>query len=255
VIEDAGEGSQLRTLGRAPALIVGVDFDGTLSNIVDRPEDARPLPGAAGVLEALAELPHTWVAVISGRALADLERLMPVGAAVRRVGSHGLETSDRPAGLDPAQTSKLAATVAELEALADDVAGLALEPKSWSVAVHYRHVDHGTVVGRVLKFADDLARTKGLWTKHGKEVVELFVAPASKADAVAALRAEHPGAAVVYLGDDITDEEVFGALSPGDVGVKVGEGPTAATVRLAEPVDALDWLRRLARQRNGWSPM
>jgi len=242
--------AELRRLGAAPSLIVGVDFDGTLSNIVDRPQDARALPGASEVLAALADIPRTWVAVISGRALVDLERLMVVPAGVLRVGSHGLETSGRPAGLEPAQAERLALTRTALRSLADEVPGVVLEPKSWSVAVHYRHADHERDVPRVLEFAAALSRDHGLWSKHGKEVVELFVAPASKAEAVAALRADHPGATVVYLGDDVTDEEVFTALAPGDLGVKIGEGVTAAALRLAEPVDALAWLRRLAQRRS-----
>ncbi|MCU1346068.1 MAG: HAD-superfamily hydrolase, subfamily [Acidimicrobiia bacterium] len=236
-------------VARAPALIVGVDFDGTLSPIVDHPQDARPLPGAVDALAALAALPDTWVAVISGRALDDLNARLAVPPEVVRVGSHGLETSGPTVALSGEQASAMTELRSRLAALGAEVPGLAMEPKPWSVAVHYRHIDHERDLARVLDVTASLADGRSVWSKQGKEVVELFVAEASKAHTVAMLRAAHPHAAVVYLGDDVTDEEVFRALGPDDVGVKVGPGATAAAVRTADPAAALAWLVELCVER------
>ena len=67
------------------------DFDGTLAPIVNHPGDARPLPEAAAALRALADLPATTAALISGRALRDLAALSGMTAPVHLVGSHGAE--------------------------------------------------------------------------------------------------------------------------------------------------------------------
>ena len=65
----------LSQAARAPRLLVASDFDGTLAPIVNNPADARPLPAASAVLRALADLPATTVALISGRSLRDLTAL------------------------------------------------------------------------------------------------------------------------------------------------------------------------------------
>ena len=75
----------------ARRLLVTSDFDGTLSPIVSNPADARPLPAAGRALVALADLPSTSVALISGRALRDLRTLSSMPSTVHLVGSHGAE--------------------------------------------------------------------------------------------------------------------------------------------------------------------
>src|SRR3954467_10671606 len=79
----------LRSVARTPRLLVTSDFDGTLAPIVNHPGDARPLPAAATALRALADLPGTTAALISGRALRDLAVLSGLSAPVHLVGSHG----------------------------------------------------------------------------------------------------------------------------------------------------------------------
>ena len=85
-----------------------------------------------------------------------------------------------------------------------------------------------------------------MWLKRGHRVLEVSVRPASKAIAVARLRAEVGAAAVFYAGDDVTDEEVFVTLEPGDVGVHVGTGETAAAYRVADPAALVAVLATLA---------
>jgi trehalose 6-phosphate phosphatase len=74
----------------------------------------------------------------------------------------------------------------------------------------------------------------------------LAVREASKAAAIAEMRSEVGAAAVSFIGDDITDEDVFAALGPGDLGVRVGAGRTSARRRLRHPGDVLTFVRRLA---------
>jgi trehalose 6-phosphate phosphatase len=92
-------------------------------------------------------------------------------------------------------------------------------------------------------------RHTGVHVTRGKHVVEMSVVRADKGTALMGLRDALGAEAVVYFGDDVTDEDVFTRLSPTDVGVKVGDGATAATYRVAEPEQAAEALSLLTRAR------
>lgn len=84
----------------------------------------------------------------------------------------------------------------------------------------------------------------------GKEVVELLVGDGDKGTAIADRRRRVGATAVVFLGDDTTDEDVLRTLVAGDVGVKVGEGATAAEFRVDDPDGVADVLEALAGARS-----
>ena len=241
----------LDRLARQPHLVVTSDFDGTLSAIVSQPEDARPRPGAVEALEALAALPSTSVAVVSGRSLGDLDKLAPMPASIERIGSHGLESSaGANFGLDARAHLRLHRLIGELEALAETTPGARVETKPFSVAFHYRNADPSRVE-RALTWIDDaVERRDGVWRKPGHKVIELLVLPASKSWAVDLLRERCPGSVVFYAGDDVTDEDVFADLRPGDVGCKVGDGSTAANFRVSDPDEVIALLVELGRRRS-----
>jgi trehalose-phosphatase len=225
-------------------LLVACDLDGTLAPLAPRPEQARL---AAGAHEALAALVRGGVpvAVLSGRALHDL-RTFELPAGVVLVGSHGLEVDgDPPPTLDPARRERLGA----LEELGDTAADLALgtwvERKPTGVAVHRRQAVPEPARVAAGWFVEQASRLDGVWVREGHEVVEAGVVASSKADALERLRREQRVTSVVYLGDDRTDEEVFEVLGPGDVGVKVGGGATAAPYRVAGPPAVVALLEQL----------
>ena len=83
--------SAVGLIARVPQLLVACDYDGTLAPIVEDPSDAKPLPEAVAAVRALAALPQTTVAVVSGRALRDLATLSRLPSEVHLVGSHGSE--------------------------------------------------------------------------------------------------------------------------------------------------------------------
>jgi trehalose-phosphatase len=85
---------------------------------------------------------------------------------------------------------------------------------------------------------------------EGKEVVELAVVKVSKGEALARLRAEHRAGIVLYAGDDVTDETVFATLGRDDIGIKVGDGASAAKLRASDPADVARFLQMLADQLN-----
>jgi trehalose 6-phosphate phosphatase len=238
----------LEAAARVPRLLITSDFDGTLSPIVNNPADARPLPDAGRALIALAELPSTEVALISGRALRDLRVLSSMPDAVHLVGSHGAEfDSGFSHDID---TDLLAAITETLNAIAADKAGVTVETKPASVALHVRNASDAD--GEAALAAAWEAATG--WDAHattGKAVLEFAVISTDKGEAIDILRAEHDASAVVFFGDDVTDEKAFRRLTDTDVGVKVGPGDTAATHRVSSPEDVAAALQFLLYARAG----
>lgn len=233
-------------LAAAPELLVALDFDGTLAPIVAVPADARALPAALEVIHELAALPSTTVVLVSGRALADLATVAGLGPPVRLVGSHGLEPDDGPVPLDDAQRARLHRLNAEVDVLVDGEPGVRTERKPAGVAVHVRGAPP-EVGARVLQaLREGPATAPGIVTTPGKQVLDLAVTDMNKGIALDRMRGD---AAVFFAGDDVTDETAFARLRPGDVGVKVGEGDTAATHRVPDPEALAEMLARLLATR------
>lgn len=240
----------LARLATVPRLIVALDFDGVLAPIVEIPSAARPLPGSAAAIGALATLPDTTVALVSGRGLADLAAVSGFGAPVRLVGSHGGEPDDGGPVLGEEQLALKAELTTALEDLVAGAAGVMLEDKPAGVAVHVRNADPA-VGERVL---DAVRRGPAGWDEveatAGKAVLDLAVVQVSKGAAVDALRERLGADGVLFVGDDVTDETVFIRLGPRDVGVKVGDGDTAAGHRVPGPPDVAALLERLLAARH-----
>lgn len=231
-----------------PRLVVSTDFDGVLAPIVQDPATSRALPGTVEALRALAVREGVDVAVVSGRDLRTLAELtgIPLDGRVTLVGSHGAESSHQPVrdGLSPSETAVLTRLQRQVRALREQAPGLRIEDKPTAVVVHTRGLDDDRARAATTG-AHALGRQPGVHVKTGKSVVELTVVPADKGSAVMDLAADVEADAVVYLGDDATDEDVFARLGPRDVGVKVGPGDTAAGWRVDGPDDVAEILRLL----------
>ena len=132
----------LGTIARVPQLLIGCDYDGTLAPLVDDPSAAGPLPEAVAAVRALAALPQTVVAVISGRALRDLATLSRLPSEVHLVGSHGSEFDlGFIQRLAPELHELHGRLLTELRAISREHPGIRLETKPASVAVHVRGID------------------------------------------------------------------------------------------------------------------
>jgi trehalose 6-phosphate phosphatase len=239
----------VRTVAGVPHLLVAMDFDGVLAPIVAVPSDARPLPVSAAAIGSLSTLPDTTVALVSGRGLADLAAVSGFGTPIRLIGSHGGEFDDGGAVLDDAQRERLERLRAELRELVDGEPGVTLEEKPAGVAVHVRNAPPD-VGERVL----DAVRTgpasqPGIETTPGKAVLDLAVLQVNKGLALDLLRERLEPDAVLFAGDDVTDETAFTRLRPGDVGVKVGPGETAAQYRVPGPAEIGALLQELLAVR------
>jgi trehalose 6-phosphate phosphatase len=186
---------------------------------------------------------------VSGRGLADLAAVSGFGAPVRLVGSHGGEFDDGGAVLDEEQAALKARLTAELEGLVAGQPGVLLEDKPAGVAVHVRNAEPD-VAERVLDAVrSGPAAWPGVDATAGKAVLDLAVVQVSKGSAIDVLREKVGADGVLFVGDDVTDETAFRRLRPGDVGVKVGDGDTAATYRVPGPPDVPVLLERLLAAR------
>ncbi len=220
-----------------------LDFDGTLAELAPRP-DAVVIPRELlGLLERLhARLDHA-LALVTGRAQADIEPLiaplqLPAAyehGAVRR-GERAVVALDASASLEPA--------LAAARALAQRHAGLLVERKRTAMALHFRLAPE-LESECVAAMAEAVRHDPGLQLLRGKAVVEVKPARVSKGHAIQAFMAEPPfqGRLPVFAGDDVTDEAGFEVVQRmGGVGIKVGDGSTCAQHRIASPQALRDWL-------------
>lgn len=262
---DAGVRDAVARVAAARHVAVALDFDGVLAPLGDDPMGVTMAPGAAEALAAIAARPDMTVALVSGRRLEDIVTLAqpPVGALL--AASHGVEhgwvtadgTSAEPLEPTPAERDLLARLDDAVAAIAADVEGAWVERKTFARVLHTRTAEDGEAAEATDLAVDGPAGWPGVHVIVGKSVVELAVRDVTKADGVAWVR-ERAAAdagltaadvAVVFAGDDTTDEHALVALGPDDLGVKVGPGQTAATLRVSDEPAVVDLLRALLAAR------
>lgn len=255
------------------SLMVFLDFDGTLSPLVDWPERATLPADTRRILTALAAQPNAFIAVVSGRALSDLRPRVGVPGLIY-AGNHGLEIDVVDFSfVEPIAAARREALRQLSEGLMtrlEPLAGVQVEYKGLTTAIHVRRAAHSAArhVERVLQemvpSSHALFRvTTGIKTYEIRPRVNW-----NKGSAVRWIRErlDMPDALPIYLGDDLTDEDAFAVLSDG-ITVKVGAfentcaryhlaGPTAVEHLLVWLDHALSHpvLRRDAGERLGVSP-
>jgi len=240
-------------LCRTPQLLIACDYDGTIAPIVADPMTALPIRENSVALRGLASLDHTHVAVISSRSLRDLAALSRFPAEIHLVGSHGSEFDVGFALDSDAGAASLRATIADrLMSIAGSFPGAIVEPKPASVAVHYRNLDAHDGQRLVDAVHDGPSTLSGVFTKHAKGLIELSVIETNKGTALEAIRHQVCATAVIYLGDDQTDEDAFASLTGPDVGVKVGDSATVADHRVPGTQEASKLLARILETRSEW---
>ncbi|WP_308465094.1 trehalose-phosphatase [Rathayibacter soli] len=247
----------LAELARTERLLIALDFDGTLSPLVDSASEARVLPEAAEALDTLKKLPNTWVAYVSGRPLESLVRIAMADDDVLLIGSHGdevrLGNRVQELGLADEERRRLTALDSALTALIEATPDSMLEHKPVGLGVHTRLVDPAAVpaLHEAARAAADAIG--GFVVREGKDILEFTVRDATKGEGVERLRTYTNASAVLYAGDDVTDEDAFVVMRERDLGVKVGDGDTAAQYRVADPHAVGVMLTLLAGAREQWA--
>ncbi|GAB47179.1 trehalose-phosphatase [Mobilicoccus pelagius] len=239
-------------------VILASDFDGTLAPFVEDPMDATPVAGAMDVLREASRLDGVTVALVSGRDVDTLRLLSGATAeeAIALVGSHGAQSSrdDMTSGalLDDTARARLADLDAALVEVQRRHPQARIERKPAAVALHTRGLPDD-VAAAALADAALLGDRDGVHALAGKSVLELGVVETSKGIALRALARLVDADAVVYLGDDVTDEKAFALLpaSEGHLTIKVGTGDTCASCRVDDIDDVLTVLVEFVRHRRG----
>ncbi|MGH7565206.1 MAG: trehalose-phosphatase [Gemmatimonadota bacterium] len=232
---------------RGGPVLVALDYDGTLTEIIDDPKDPALRPQRRQVL-ARVPGPGRWLAVVSGRALADVRARIGIERAIY-VGNHGLEIA--APGLvrrfaPPGTEDRLSALLASLP-LTDAVV---VENKTLTATLHVRPRDDDRRHAALGEAVQGAVEAAGFVLRPGKASWEIRPADApDKGDAIRCLIDSLPGAGperTVYIGDDATDEDAFLAL-PEAVTARVGPPgvATAARYRLPDPAAVYRFLEML----------
>lgn len=231
---------QLKLEGAA----IFLDLDGTLAPIVERPQDVGPDPRRTGLLQRLSSRLDGRLAVVSGRSLDDIDRILE-GKVMCVSAIHGLVRRDARGVVGEAPPHPgIAPTRKALNAFAHGDPRLIVEDKFLSLTIHYRQAPDRAA--EAVGLAERLATLTGLTLQPGDMVMELRTPGASKGDSIRAFMNEPPfkGARPIFLGDDLTDEHGFFAVRQlGGHGVLVGpQRRTTALYRMDDVEAALNWL-------------
>jgi trehalose 6-phosphate phosphatase len=229
-----------------------LDVDGTLLEFAARPQEVRVDADLLALLEGLRAAAGGAVALVSGRSVEDIDNLF-APLALPTAGQHGTElrAADGTLRRHAPSIEKLGRAAAELVRLTAAHAGLVLENKGMTLALHYRLAPGLRVLAeREMRIiAADLGDAFELQT--GKFVVEIKPSGKDKGSAIAEFAAAAPfaGRRPVFVGDDLTDEAGFDVVNRlGGHSVKVGPGITLARWHLFDAAAVRRWLGSYAAQ-------
>lgn len=223
------------------------DIDGTLAEICARPEEASVPQGRLSLLHSLFRACDGALAIISGRRLADIDRLL-APLLLPAAGIHGGERRRADGTVHRSEARLPAELGLRVRYWVDQHPGAFLEAKGdTAVALHYRQCPE--FEPEAARLASALSEDYPLWAAQpGKCVIEIKPGNVNKGAALRAFMTETPfqGRLPVFAGDDLTDEQGFDAAQAlGGMGIKIGAGPTCARYRLPN-VDAVgEWLSGL----------
>jgi trehalose 6-phosphate synthase/phosphatase len=243
----------------ARALLLLLDYDGTMTPIARRPELARPDADLRDLLGRLARRPSTWVEIVSGRPRDSLEEwLGDLGVGLHA--EHGFWSRTASDGVWRAHRRLPDGWKARVRPILDDFTartpGSFVEEKSASLGWHYREVSAS--VGAVR--ADELRKELTVLSSSGPfdvldgdKVIEVRLAGVHKGVIVPELLRRHPGATVAAFGDDTTDTDLFAAVPEDGFTIHVGPLDGPGGLHIPTPADARKILRELLRG-SGSSP-
>jgi trehalose 6-phosphate phosphatase len=224
-----------------------LDFDGTLTEIARHPEEVIVAADLASLMTRIKEHCAGALALVSGRAIADLDRFF-APAQFDAAGLHGMEMriAGQKHGASTANDDALRRVVPALAARFSSESGLLLENKGVAIAAHWRQAPEKAELALGLMEQALRELGSGFRLQSGKSVCEIVATAADKGQAIETFMRQPPylGRRPLFIGDDLTDEHGFRSVNEaGGVSVKVGSGETIAGYRLAGPSDVLSSLR------------
>lgn len=247
----------LTAIARTPRLVIALDFDGTASPLEAEPMAARALPAVKVQLDRLAALPDTFIAYVSGRSLDDLQEISEhtADSLVALAGSHGAQywfpgvgDADVPEVLT--EEGELEALWAAAQPIVDRHQNVRLEPKTFGMGIHTRQATAEDEAAAFAEIDALMAERFPLWRRRaGHRVLEFSSRAEGKDAAMNALREHFDATGILFAGDDVTDEDAMRVLQPGDLGVRVGPGESAATLRVENPQQMAVLLEALVAER------
>ena len=246
-----------RILGKE-SLFIGLDYDGTLTPIVRHPDQAELAKDTKSLLADLSGLPHTFVCIVSGRAYQDVRRKVGVDGIIY-AGNHGMEIKGKGLSFSVRDSKKIAKEVSEicrnLNQSLKGVAGVWVENKGLTASVHYRLAESEDAQKAKSIVFPITASYKRLKLARGKKVWEIRPdIDWNKGKAMsyvldACLKESwRSRCAVVYVGDDRTDEDVFSLLRQDGITALVSKRPrrtSSARFFLTHPREVISFLRWL----------
>lgn len=209
-------------------VLLFLDYDGTLTPIVEKPQDALLSQQMRQLILELMK--NSSVAVISGRERTDVENLVNIDS-IFYAGSHGMDIRGPGISMSPDTAINsiplLNKAEKEVRSRLENASGLIVERKKFSVAIHYRLADQDTI-DQTDKILDEIVTSlKGLKKTSGKKVFE--IRPDIDWDKGKAVKwiskqisKDYPNSIAVYIGDDITDEDAFNELKESGIGILAG---------------------------------
>ncbi|HEY6193024.1 MAG TPA: bifunctional alpha,alpha-trehalose-phosphate synthase (UDP-forming)/trehalose-phosphatase [Bacteroidota bacterium] len=249
-----GRAEIVRKYGRASRRLLFLDYDGTLVGFTRRPVLARPGDEVLAILRKLGEDPRNEVVIVSGRRKSDLQDFLgslPVGL----VAEHGAwmrELGGEWTMLKTLTSDWKPKIIPILEAYSDRFPGSTVEEKDYSLVWHYRGTDPEQGKLTAMELMDDLHRFTAnidLQVLQGKKIIEVRNSGINKG--LAALHWFSKGSFefIMAIGDDSTDEDLFAAMPPDAVSIRVGIGRTQARSSLRTPKDVVNLLGQLAKEQ------
>ncbi|MFA5167581.1 MAG: trehalose-phosphatase [Candidatus Omnitrophota bacterium] len=254
----------VKRIALASRVFFFLDYDGTLTPIVQKPEKARLKMAARSVLRSLSNLPGVKVAVVSGRSLPDLENMIGSISGIIYVGNHGLEMKGEDFVWNHSSVKQILRIMTriwgELRKNLYPVKGMLLENKTLGISLHYRLVPEAKVAALYRNFREIIApwvRSGMVGVQEGKKVLEIRSRP----------RLWHKGKVVqrllkkykqqgnflpIFIGDDRTDEDAFKVLQSSGITARVTENPRAfstAKCYIHSPGEVLGFLRQVIKLR------
>ena len=231
-----------------------LDIDGTILDIAPAPQEVWVPPPLRQTLARLQQLTGGAVALVSGRKLSDID-LMFAPLEIAAIGGHGAEIRSEAGGETHRCADELSAALKrKLAALTNLGPGILAEDKGYSLALHYRLApERGAVLREaIMAVCAEMKPPNAVTVLPGKFVFEVKPAGIDKGQAVCELMRyppftdRHP----IFIGDDTTDEPVFGVIAQfGGLAFSVGRIVAGTAGHFATPQDVRAWLARIVADR------